>query len=135
MSLDVALTTRPTLRPAIENSIPGKTPKLYYEVAPTTATEPFALMRSPEIVPQETMMHEYLMTIYLDVWTLGPGDMARIQDAIQYLNYFNPPDYGNAIGAKFRLASSTLIPESEQRLHLTNLYAVRFFDRRNLPVS
>jgi hypothetical protein len=130
--LDVALAARPLLRPAIETSIPGKTPKLYFEQVPGTAVEPYALMRVGADAPLDRIMHQYTSTVYLDLWALGVGQLAQLENAIEFLDYYDAPDYGDCIGAQYRLESTTRLAESETRLHTTKLYAVRYFDRRKL---
>lgn len=131
--LDVALATRPTLRPAIEAAIPGKTPKLYYELVPATAVPPFCLMRSGGEVPAVRIANEYQEQVYLDIWADGMGDIARLEDAASYLRNWNGPDYGNAILPRYRLESVTRLAESELRMHTTFLYTVFYYDRRNIP--
>jgi hypothetical protein len=132
LSLDVSLAVRPTLRPAVEASVPGKVVPVFFEQVASAQAPPYVLVRVGAGAPQTYTMHEYLATVYLDIWAQGTGQQARIEDAVAYLDDYDPPDYGQVVGVRYRLESVTRLAESETLLHTTNLYSVRYFDRRRL---
>lgn len=130
---DLVIAVRDDVRDAIEDlTLSGVSPKLYVGSVSASAVLPFAWLRRGGEVPLQKTAEKYEATIYLDIYARSSTEAQLMENAVAFLDDYNPAPYGDAEGIHYYQASKTQLSEAEQREHVTILYRVPYSDRRRL---
>lgn len=137
--LDVVLAVETPARQALAPSVPGLTVPLYVGLTlPTSATirPPYAWLREGSEAPfaPSVVAGTFEEVVYLDLYARSSGELSRMENAVAFLDDYNPIPYGNAVRIRYRVQSKTRISEAEGTAHTTTLFAARYADKRKLVV-
>lgn len=75
---------------------------------------------------------KYEAQVYMDMYARSSAEAQRMENAVAFLDDYNPAPNGNAMSIRYELASKTQLSEAEQREHITVLYRVTYADKRQL---
>lgn len=68
--------------------------------------------------------------VSLDIFARSQGDLATLENAIEFLDDYYAGNYGTATAIRYVMQSKTRTPEGSGVWHSTILFAVRYVDNR-----
>lgn len=125
-------------RPSVSAALQTKGAKLYvnqrYEQGGTVAPKHGFLWsttesRAPAVFGRMTD------TVTLQLFAPSTYELGELQDAVEFLDDYRPPDYGDARCAHWTLESKTRVPEGGGRWQVSMLYSVEYSDARKWSSS